>query len=86
VSPRFIEKSPITPNTADNVLFLARVLRDNPEAKDALLSDQVPYCDDAEQTLAKEIALRSLEMIDRPPGVQLVDENNVILNGGAPHG
>ena len=57
--------------------MLARLLSDNPEARSELLSDQMPL-DDSTSELVQELALRSLELVPRIPGVQLVDENNIV--------
>lgn len=57
---------------------LARLLSDMPEARSVLLSDEVPV-DESIRDLVHELALRSLELVPDVPGVQLVDENNIVL-------
>ncbi len=67
----------------DALDLLARLLHDNQKAKDVLLSEHVPRCDNVEEDLISELALRSLEITPRPPGAQLVDENNIVLDADA---
>jgi len=64
----------------DNLELLAWFLHDNPEVRDLLLSEDAPTCDDAERDLINELGLRSLEITPSPPGVQFVDENNIVID------
>jgi tetratricopeptide (TPR) repeat protein len=57
---------------------LVRLLSDTPEARSLLLSDEAPV-DAGIRDLVHELALRSLELAPDVPGVQLVDENNIVL-------
>lgn len=67
--------------STDNVLeLLAWLLRDKPEVKELLLSEDAPRCDDVERERINELSLRSLEIVPSPPGVQFVDENNTVLD------
>lgn len=56
---------------------LARLFADKPEVLAELLSDDFPI-DESLRELVKELGLRSLELAPRFPGVQLVDENNIV--------
>lgn len=55
---------------------LSRLLHDQPEVLAVLRSAELPLLGVAE--LVEELGLRSLELEPRLPGVQLVDENNIV--------
>jgi hypothetical protein len=69
-----IEEQGALDASSDN---LARLFSDNPEVLAELLSDDFPL-DQALRELIKEFGLRSLELAPQIPGVQLVDENNIV--------
>lgn len=56
---------------------LVRLLGDCPDVLTELLSDAFPV-DDEIRDLVKDLGLRSLELTPRVPGIQLVDENNIV--------
>jgi tetratricopeptide (TPR) repeat protein len=62
---------------------LARLLSDNPETRAVLLSDEMPTEESVRKVL-NELALRSLELMPAVPGVQLVDENNIVQTSTDP--
>lgn len=56
---------------------LAQLFFDHPEVRAVLVANVIPLKDEL-RDFVKELGLRSLELTPRPPGVQLVDENNIV--------
>lgn len=59
---------------------LVQLLADMPDARSDLRSRAMP-ADKSTQELIEELSQRSLELIPSVPGVQFVDENNIVLPG-----
>lgn len=58
---------------------LAALFKDNPVVRDILTSEDVPTCDAVERDFIDEIATRSFGLESPPPGLQMVDENNIVI-------
>lgn len=75
-----LHRVPASPNRDADEELLVRLFCDKPEVKRILLSEDAPQCNEFEATLLNELALRSLEVAPQLPGVNLVDENNIVLD------